>query len=68
MSGELIPAAARMSIISVETTARLTIWAMATSRLRSVTPEPLALFVSAALIAWKKPTSSRMAWGHRWSI
>ncbi|MCY1555377.1 hypothetical protein D9M68_920340 [compost metagenome] len=61
MSGLLMPAAARMSTISVETTARLTICWIANSRSCCVTPEPVLLLTNAARIAWKKPTSSRMS-------
>jgi hypothetical protein len=60
MSGDWMPAAFRMSTISVETTARLTICWMASSRSCEVTPEPPADLTSAARMAWKKPTSSRM--------
>jgi hypothetical protein len=49
-----------MSTISVETTARLTICWMASSRsLPGHSPGP-PLLTSAARIAWKKPTSSRI--------
>src|SRR6218665_622292 len=60
ISGLLMPTAARMSTISVEITARLTICRMANSRSCSTTPIAPLLFISASRIAWKKPTSSRM--------
>src|SRR5690606_36004525 len=48
MSGLFSPAACRMSTISVETTARLTICWMASSRSCRVTPEPAPLLARAA--------------------
>ncbi len=62
MSGLWIPAAFRMSTISVETTARLTICWMASSRsCRAPSGRRRVLLASAARTAWKKPTSSRMS-------
>ena len=53
-----------MSTISVETTARLTICWIASSRSAAVfLPSPGTLLTRAARIAWKKPTSSRIAAG-----
>ena len=64
MSGLSSPAAFMMSTISVETTARLTICWIASSRSAALfLPSPGTLLTSAARIAWKKPTSSRMARG-----
>ena len=62
MSGLSRPAAFMMSTISVETTARLTICWIASSRCAApFVPFPGVLLMSAARIAWKNPTSSRMA-------
>jgi hypothetical protein len=59
MSGLSMPAARMMSTISVETTARLTICWIASSRSAALLSPPEMDFTSAARTAWKKPTSSR---------